>query len=50
MGMWRIVWFDGMSLRETVVGPTDPFNVVNYASGQGVSAWQILSITRVPQV
>ena len=48
MSDWKVTWFDGGTLRETFIPATDAYSVVSMASGQGVNAWTIIKIERVP--
>lgn len=48
MSDWKVTWFDGSQLRETIVF-SDIYNIGSTASGQGVNAWSILKIERVPK-
>jgi hypothetical protein len=48
MGTWKVIWFDGSSLRETIVS-TDIFSVVNAAANHGCyNTYSIIRIERVP--
>lgn len=47
MSEWEIIWFDGVNMRRTVVGPTDAYNVVSLAAGNGVNTWAIIEIKRL---
>jgi hypothetical protein len=47
MSHWKVTWFDGGQLRETVVF-SDPYGVVSAASNEGVSAYAIIKIERMP--
>lgn len=47
MNPWKITWWDGCNLRETVIPPCDPYNVTSYASGQGVQAHAIIKMERI---
>ena len=49
MSDWRIIWFDGTQLRETIILSSDIYNIVNIAASQGVNSWAILKIERVPK-
>ena len=46
--IWKITWFDLGRLRETSVA-SDPFNLINNATMQGVNAYTIIKIEQVPQ-
>jgi hypothetical protein len=47
MSDWKVTWFDGAQLRETIVPMCDAYNVVSMASSQGVTTWSILKIERI---
>lgn len=47
MSDWKVTWFDGNQLRETIIPFADVHNVVNIAASQSVNTWAILKIERV---
>jgi len=47
MSDWKVTWFDGAQLRETIVPLVDAYNVVNMASSHGVNTYSILKIERM---
>lgn len=49
MNAWKVTWWDGCALRETIVPPCDAYAVVNFASSAGVYApHAIMKIERMP--
>ena len=48
MNAWRVTWWDGINLRETMIPSCDPYNVVNFAIGHGINGYSIIKIERVP--
>ena len=47
MNPWKVTWFDGSMMRETVVPPCDTYAVVSVANSHGISALSILKIERL---
>jgi hypothetical protein len=47
MSNWKVTWWDGAQLRETIVY-SDAYNVANYAISRGVFSYSILKMERVP--
>lgn len=48
MNYWKVIWWNGNTLMETVVY-ADAYSVVSMASSQGASAYSIVEMKRVPQ-
>ncbi len=48
MSDWKIIWFDGSQLRETIVF-TDLYSMASILASQGVNSWAIIKIERVPK-
>lgn len=46
---WVITWWDGITLRETMVGMCSPYDVTSAASGAGINVFNIIKIQKVPQ-
>jgi hypothetical protein len=49
MSDWKITWFDGSQLRETIVF-TDLYSIGSIASSQGVNSWAIIKIERIAKL
>ena len=48
MNAWKVTWWDGCSLRETIVPPCDVYSLISGASAAGVySINAIIKIERV---
>jgi hypothetical protein len=48
MNYWKVIWWNGSTLMETVVF-ADAYSVVSMASSQGASTYSIVEMKRVPQ-
>ena len=46
---WHVVYFNGTSLRETVIEAWDLASIANNLQGKGIFHTQVLSIVRVPE-
>ena len=47
MSNWKVTWWDGGNLRETVVH-SDSYSVVATAGSHGVMQYSIIKIERMP--
>jgi hypothetical protein len=47
MSNWKVTWWDGCQLRETIVY-SDAYNAANYAISLGVFSHAILKMERIP--
>ena len=47
MNEWKVIWFDGSSLRETVIPACDFYSLPSFASSYGVNIYAITGVERI---